>query len=150
MCSFFTCHVARDFDGVLLQVTDQAAPAREDVAEALAETRKRQRVWLQRGPAETKKCAWRPRNLHRGAAKKFLVGLDHQLVLAGLREGLRTFHIPQAEEERGPWRTWPHLSIAMDCGPDGVAAVHYLQRYQNYNIDVVPDVTDVPFVDVLV
>lgn len=36
------------------------------------------------------------------------------------------------------WHSWPHLSIAMDQGPDGVAAVWWLQA-QGANISCWPD-----------
>ena len=37
------------------------------------------------------------------------------------------------------WRTWPHLSCAMDCGPDGMCGSFALEYGWDFNFDRFPD-----------
>ena len=53
--------------------------------------------------------------------------------------GLQHFKQPEDLSDRGPWDTWPLLSIALDCGTDGLSAVSVATRKLNMNLDFTPD-----------
>eukprot|EP00972_Heterocapsa_arctica_P024532 3617634-Heterocapsa_arctica.AAC.1 len=53
--------------------------------------------------------------------------------------GLKHFTQPLALQDRKPWDSWPVLSIALECGSDGLCACNAAIRKLSMNLDFTPD-----------
>lgn len=98
------------------------AAAREQVA---APWRKRARAWLRRAE-EGDQQQEPPRKNQRVKAYQWLVALDASVAKSGCEGGLSHFVIGSGLSERPSPSTWPQLTIVLDRGSDGMAAVQYL------------------------
>ena len=107
----------------------------QEVKRAVAD---RQRCWLQRSSGG-KPAGWRARVVPRRAAYRWLLAMDNVIRQHSDLPGLRHFSGPSSQdlkENRFPDPlTWPHLSVSVDRGSDGVAALHYLQRKLRANVE---------------
>ena len=109
----------------------------QEIHSELTDIRLRQSRWLRKHKAAGK-VDWRLRKRHRVSAWRWLRAIDHQCCLA-MGTGLQHFKQAESLSERGPWDTWPCLSIALDCGTDGLAAVSAATKKLNMNLDFTPD-----------
>ena len=127
------------FDSSLSKTLDsaQGAQVAQEIHGELTDIRLRQSRWLRKHKAAGK-VDWRPRKRHRVSAWRWLRAIDHQCCLA-MGTGLQHFKQAESLSERGPWDTWPCLSIALDCGTDGLAAISAATRKLNMNLDFTPD-----------
>ena len=71
------------------------------------------------------------------SSKRWLLNLDHQFQMS-CGFGLSFFKKTDSWKKT-MWRLWPHLSCAMDCGPDGMCASFALEHGWEFNFDGVPD-----------
>ena len=80
--------------------------------------------------------AWRPRTLHRAASLKFLKAIDNKLRVGTPWDGIAAL-VPDGSEQWLPenWRTWPHLSLCIDQGSDGLCPAHCMKYKLLANID---------------
>lgn len=68
--------------------------------------------------------------------------VEHQVRAATCREGLVFFAFPsddspeEAKREFADWRLYPHLSVSIDQGSDGVAAAHALMYGMSVNMSL--------------
>ena len=100
----------------------------------------RQRLWLCRRSATY--TSWRPRTLHRMASKRWLCNLDQQVMVStAWADGLKHLRPIPEDPVWDPknWRQWPHLSIAMDLGSDGLCAVMAAMYKYGLNVSMRPD-----------
>ena len=94
--------------------------------------------FLNRTQHTVKPYMWRPAQRRRLNAKRWLANLDMQVKTSTPFVGLVAF---QFQENRDPWldwRRWPWLSIGMDLGADGVAALFGAQYVFSLSVDGVP------------
>eukprot|EP00974_Lingulodinium_polyedra_P098658 9562105-Lingulodinium_polyedra.AAC.1 len=99
----------------------------------------RHRAWLGRSEVTAKTGSWRPQKLHRVAAKRVLTHMDSQFRAVTGLSGLR-FFAPDANIGLWQdWRSWPHLLVACDLGPDQTAAMHYILYQLQLNCTMAPD-----------
>ena len=102
----------------------------------------RHRAYLERAGANKKKeLSWRPKQLHRVAAKKWLDAVDEQIRQMTDLPGLAAAK-PDWESEQwrdANWRNWVHFQFAMDCGSDGVAATNACEHLWGLNIERIHD-----------
>jgi hypothetical protein len=123
-----------------LDPDDTMTSTSKEATKAMAQ---RQKAWLSRGNFATAPATWRPRKLHRSAAKKWAFALDCQFKLSYGHVGLSLFQKPQPPKLMlGPWsnwRTWPHLNISQDLGSDGNTAFHGLERLFGLDCDQTND-----------
>ncbi|CAK0797975.1 unnamed protein product [Prorocentrum cordatum] len=84
------------------------------------------RAWLQRGRHQ-KGQSWRPAVLHRAAAASWCTALDNAMKHVTETDGL-SYLRPDASDKwhDANWRNWPHMSLPMDLGPDGMAGCNAL------------------------
>lgn len=62
----------------------------------------------------------------------------HEMTLgAGLK--LTDFVLDKDLSKNGDPHWWPHLTVAPDRGPGGIAALHFLQNFAFANVEVTPD-----------
>lgn len=119
----------------------KAANKRKDAMESEVGTglpdAERQRAWLQRTSDSTN--SWRPLEMHRLSARKWVYALDNQLKVSTCHNGLDFFCWAEGEERWGSWREWPGLGVALDMGSDGVAGYSALARHFDCNIWMWPD-----------
>lgn len=101
----------------------------------------RQQCWVQRKRAPADLGSTRPNKRHRTGAKHFLQGLDNTVRVSTPLRGLSDFLRPSS----GPlppqweaWPRWPHLSLAIDQGSDGLCGASWL-RHLGLNISLIPD-----------
>ena len=98
-----------------------------------AASKARQKAWLSRGQLKQAQApAWRPKQVHRKAAEKWLRCI-HNIFrqTSGIACDVMFFkHDPSL-----PWQKWPHLSAAMDLGPDGNCGYHCLERWPPMQIN---------------
>lgn len=115
--------------GVKRQRTESVAHERVCVAA-------RQRAWLRRARSGAGAAAWRPKKVPRKASFRWIVVVDAQIRQTTWLPGLSYFIRPDpgTEQHRMPL-SWPVLSISLDRGSEGVAAVHYLQREKKLVLD---------------
>lgn len=114
---------------------------REEVVAEKVSVAKRQRAWLGRARCSTGPCAWRPKNIPRRAAFRWILCVDSQIRMVTGVAGLAHFKKPKPGDGAGgdelsttPLK-WPHLSIALDRGSEGCSALHFLQRVAEANIE---------------
>ncbi|CAK0878635.1 unnamed protein product [Prorocentrum cordatum] len=69
---------------------------------------------------------FKPRKLHRVAAKHWLDNTDNQLRWATAASGWSSF-LPVEGGDWSDWRTTPHLTVAIDLGGDGLSAMNLLE-----------------------
>ena len=99
------------------------------------------RAWLKRGHPDGGQ-SFRPRKQKRAKAYQWLVSLHRQLQLASSgRWGLNVLLQDEDMSKRGSAFEWPSVSVCMDQGPDGCAALHWAQRAAHMNIDGVFDLS---------
>jgi hypothetical protein len=111
-------------------------------ASAIDKLRERQIKWLGRaaeaGSAAADKATWRPQKRYRAAGKRWLHHVDRQLTFSlGPDQGLSKF-VPCPSWGKDA-KLWPLLTVAMDQGSDGVAAMHWMQRCKRMNVEEVFD-----------
>ena len=75
---------------------------------------KRQRAWIRRSEGSKDCMEWRPLNLHRTSARKYLVSLDHQIQMRTVRSGLQFFQFNESDALWKDWRLWPMVNLAND------------------------------------
>lgn len=81
----------------------------------------------------------------RRSSVRWIRSVDNQLCLTTGLLGLHYFSRPDpggnSNSGGGPisFDSWPHLSMAMDRGSEGVASLHFLQRHLSLNIEEVFD-----------
>lgn len=94
----------------------------------------RHRAWLRRGPG-SKPATWRPQEMHRVAARKWLQALDNQISVSTGLPGLSFFVFDEAGADwaEESWSSWPALGLAMDLGSDGVAGANALMWHFGAN-----------------
>ena len=98
-------------------------------------------AWLKRGSKQDAGESWRPKEQYRLSAKRWACHIDNQLQVTGGVDGLKHFRwLADAEMWKDAnWRQWRHLSISMDLGSDGVAAMHALMFHFLICIWMMPD-----------
>ena len=98
-------------------------------------------AWLGRGSkAKRSGITWRPKKIHRKAARRWCREVDNALRQGTTIRGLGEFaHDVTPRWSPTNWATWPSLSISLDHGSDGFAAVHALQYALSVNLTVYPD-----------
>jgi hypothetical protein len=77
---------------------------------------------------------------HRVSSKRWMAALDNQLKSSALPTGLATF-APSASGE-APWdnsRQWPHFTMSLDLGSDGLSGYMALERKFKLKCDKIPD-----------
>ena len=81
-------------------------------------------MWLD--PLASDGKTWRPLALHRVSAKRWCQNLDLQVKVSLGKTGLALFSEDHGTQEecKSPFH-WPHLSIAMDLGSDGLAGMNF-------------------------
>jgi hypothetical protein len=114
------CEVDRAFDDE--RVGDVAGRLKRPAESQGASIVKRQKQWLCRYVGGAREQSWRPMVEHRVSPKRWMAALDNQLNCSALPTGLATF-APSASREApwDNWRQWPHLTISLDLGSDGLA-----------------------------
>ena len=127
----------RDFDG---EGTDLKERKRKNIDCKLPSTVVRHRAWLDRhkGPRGKGSTAWRPLQLQRVSTKKWLVACDHQIQIMTTLPGLSAF-VPNWSDPSWAdcnWKSWPHLGLCFDMGPDGNSGAHALQRKNDWKANV--------------
>lgn len=103
----------------------------------------RQQCWLQRKRAPAELGSSRPTKRHRIGAKHFLEGLDNTLRATTPLRGLADFVLPSDRSASSSWQSWvswPHLTLAIDQGSDGLCASSWL-RHIGLNISLIPDMS---------
>jgi hypothetical protein len=77
---------------------------------------------------------------HRVSSKRWMAALDNQLKSSVVPTGLATF-APSASGEApwDNWRQWPHVTISLDLGSDGLSGYMALERKFKLNCDKIPD-----------
>lgn len=87
--------------------------------------------WLKRHTTTSKKnMGWRPRKRYRISTRHWILAKDNMLKVCTRFNGLQAFaRGSQADDawSRASWKTWPHLNLAQDQGPDGFSAVMALK-----------------------
>ena len=106
-----------------------------DDGEVFDEVSKRQRAWLRRDE-DTQPKSWRPTKLHRVSSKWWLLQIDNQLRQNTHFCGLAHF---QLNDSWGHWSTWPHCSLSIDLGSDGVCAYFAAAYKFRINVSLFPD-----------
>lgn len=101
----------------------------------------RHRAWLQRGRFGAVQMAWRPQKQHRVSAKHWLGNTDNQLRIVTSSSGWR-FFLPSKADTWTHWSSWPHATIGIDLGSDGLSAVMSLMYYYRVNVLLYPDISD--------
>lgn len=129
-----TLQVARDFDGGIVQKVEEGA-SKQIVDTEIAMRRKRQACFLQRQPDSS----WRPQKKFRVAAKNFLLQVDNCLSVSTDDWSLSKVCLPERVEERGAALSWPKFHLASDLDSTGIAAVNWVVRMRNGNIQRQPD-----------
>ena len=88
----------------------------------------RHMAWLKKIYKQEAGESWRPRKQYRMAVKRWACHIDNQLQVPGGVNGLHHFAWDGNTEmwKDSNWRLWRHLTISMDLGSDGVAAMHAL------------------------
>lgn len=76
--------------------------------------------------------------MHRVSAFRWLRAIDEQLRHA-MGAGLEHFAVDPNPAKRPRWNEWLVLSVALDCGSDGVAGVNAALRQLSLNMDFTPD-----------
>ena len=102
--------------GCFSEVEPQQGKVAPDVHKRMQE---RHRAWLNRGKMGVKPSSWRPRKVHRAAAKKWILAIDLQLKSVNGGVGL-IFYSPD-EAACFSWNQRPHLACAMDLGLMAIA-----------------------------
>lgn len=134
-----TCQVCPGHDGHIDAAAGAGAGGDEEKEKAKLELQRRHCFWVKRKAVSGGFSSWRPAKRHRLAAKHWLSNLDNQVRQCLPLEGLSGFQL--SKQRAGlwaGWRSWPHLSIAMDQGSDAVAATWYL-HHLGANITAWPD-----------
>lgn len=89
---------------------------------------KRQRLWMTTYTGGTRvETSWRPVQLRRVSSKRWMAALDNQLLVSSHCSGLRHFACGVGPDW-GDWRRWPHLTIVLDAGSDGLSGSFALER----------------------
>jgi hypothetical protein len=112
---------------------------RRDPMEDLPSEMKRHKAWMQRSHGKGDSSAWRPRTMHRVAARKWADALDTQLRTSTVVSGLGYFGPNDALPSWADWRSWPGLGIAQDQGSDGVSGFWALSYHFGLNVWQWPD-----------
>lgn len=105
--------------------SDQRKPS-----EACAE---RQRCWIKRKDAPADHTSWRPAKKHRVDAKHWAQALGNAPRVSTPTPALVHFLRPEDPEQTpstgnwSGWRMYPHLSLAIDQGSDGLSGSSYLR-----------------------
>ena len=79
-----------------------------------------------------------PAKLHRSKAAIFLAASQHQLQAACGR-GWEAFVVPAVDTPRPPPSAWPAITVSLDQGSDGWAAMNFLCWHKRVNALVIPD-----------
>ena len=106
-----------------------------DVILPFDEVSKRQRAWLRRDETAEPKT-WRPTKLHRVSTKWWLLQIDNQIRQCTHFSGLAHFQI---RDDWGHWSKWPHCSLSIDLGSDGVCAYFAAIYKFKLNMILFPD-----------
>jgi len=106
--------------------------------------RQRHKAWVSKGAKgkdqNKSASAWRAQALNRVAAKRCLGMLDNQIRVSTPLEGLKHYAPNPALGTWADWRTWPHLGVGHDLGPDQLSALHAAERKFALNITKTPDI----------
>jgi hypothetical protein len=100
----------------------------------------RHRAWLRRGRYGVVQAAWRPKKQHRVNAKKWLANTDNQLRVCTASRGWH-FFVPCELPCWKRWTDWPHASIGIDLGSDGLCAVQSMMYLFKANVILYPDMS---------
>lgn len=135
--------VCRLFDSNLFEPGRSSVKRPAPSSGATASQAARQRAWLHRGKETVKAGSWKPIKKYRLGAKKWAMAVDNQIRGSSRFAGLSRFR-PQLGSPAwapGAWATWPHLSVCLDLGADGVAAMHGLMHHADMkcNMTLHPD-----------
>ena len=89
-----------------------------------------QKAWVLRGQSAVAKAqAWRPKKVHRQAARKFLASVDNQIAGSTRFQGWVSFMPTKAALWKpSNWRNWPQVGSSIDGGSDcvcGTLALEY-------------------------
>ena len=126
------------FDAPLAQAAEADGQHRAAAIHSeLGAQRARRTGWLKRRRSAGS-VTWRPRKQYRVAAWRWLRALGRQRCLT-MGVGLKRFTQAPRQVDRGPWDTWPRLSMALGCGSDGSAAANAALRKLHVNLDVTPE-----------
>ena len=134
-----TCQVDQPGAGVdhtsQLDVKDRAAKVMMASYAGTARSAQ-QKAWVLRGQsAVAKQQAWRPKKVHRQAARKFLSAVDNQIAGSTRFRGWVSFK-PTTEALWKPsnWRKWPHVGASIDGGSDCVCGTLALEYKWSLNL----------------
>ena len=121
---------------------DEPATCQATRAAAVAAQRMRHRCWLRRtkGP-DGHRTAWRPRKRYRISAEKWLLAVDNAIKQSTSLPGLVFAKYNSLSSVWRPqnWRKWPHATITIDQGGDGLSAMHALQYMMLVNVTALYD-----------
>jgi hypothetical protein len=95
--------------------------------------------FLNRTQQTVKPYMWRLAQRRRLNAKRWLANLDMQVKNSTPFVGLAAFRFQENRDPWLDWRRWPWLSIGMDLGADGVAALFGAQYLFSLNVEGFPD-----------
>ena len=96
----------------------------------------RHKAWISRYHGGARVGSWRPVQLNRCGAKRWLVNVDGQLRLqvATSPSGWKYFQYDASLPCWSHWSRWPWCGVAMDLGSDGLAASSALLHLYDCNI----------------
>ena len=134
--------VDRNFDGedAPHKEAEQASDRKNDAKQGfgIRGMWARQRAWLTK--ASAKKANWRPVDLKRVGAKRWLQNLDNQVQWSTpWTTGLSHLIPSDANSVWEHWSQWPHAALSIDLGSDGLAGAMALQYHWKANIHLRPD-----------
>ena len=92
----------------------------------------RHRSWLKRGRAGAHESTWRPQKSHRLSTKHWLLHTDNQLQVSTKFRGWVDFVATDAWT-RDSWASWPHCTVSLDQGSDGLSASFALEYFWKAN-----------------
>lgn len=98
----------------------------------------KQKQWVERYTGGSRH-GWRSTPLHRVAAKRWCAMVDSQLRRSTPCNGLKEFQRQSGDNRWTSWRTWPHLTICMDLGSDGLSGFMGCERRFHLNLDLAGD-----------
>lgn len=108
-----------------------------ELIDAAKSTKEQESAWVTRNQKRPAKHALRrPRKRQR---KTSALLLCDDAMVQGAGVGLQHFEQRPRIFDRGPWHTWPLLTLASDLGAENVAACCFLQRHKHYNIELMGD-----------
>ena len=134
-CFVYTEQVCKaSMAGITAELCEDGRIAQKEKEAALAKSAQ-ERNWLRRG-AKSKAESWRPKQLHRLHAMRWLCALDHQFKLCTGRVGLKFFQKNDTDPLWSNWRTWPFAAPNFDLGSDGCSGYHGVVYMKDFKLNI--------------